>query len=164
MEGGRGYKIHLDRAGSCVQMVEVPSTALDMGNEEHHHGNWRASQDIQEMSPGRVSCLVTLQNSFPAPHCFVGESEGLGSCSNLCIVRYVMENLILLGINCDADYTGRYTGLSWCVVWAVCRVTWCWGDSQFVPNFETGADCGLTLIIWISRAEVDEKLWSGASC
>ena len=43
--GGRGYKIHLDRAGSCVLMVEVPSTALDMGNEEHHHGNWRASQD-----------------------------------------------------------------------------------------------------------------------
>ena len=51
MEGGRGYKIHLDRAGSCVQMVEVPSTALDMGNEEHHHGNWRASQDIKGMSP-----------------------------------------------------------------------------------------------------------------
>ena len=54
---------------------------------------------------------MTLHNSFLAPHCFVGESEGLGSCSNLCIVRYVMDNLILLGINCDADYTGRYTGL-----------------------------------------------------
>ena len=98
-------------------MVEVPSTALDMGNEEHHHGNWRASQTSRRCH--RRECLVTLQNSFAAPHCFVGESEGLGSCSNLCIVRYVMDNLILLGINCDADYTG----LSWCVVWAVCRVT-----------------------------------------
>ena len=35
--------------------------------------------------------------------------------------RYVMDNLILLGINCDADYTKRYTGdwrlgHGWCVV------------------------------------------------
>ena len=66
MEGGRGYKIHLDRAGSCVQMVEVPSTALDMGNEEHHHGNWRASQDITGMSPVPVE-RVPLHNSLQ-PH------------------------------------------------------------------------------------------------
>ena len=55
MEGGRGYKIHLDRAGSCVQMVEVPSTALDMGNEEHHPGNWRAQKTSRALQ-GRVSC------------------------------------------------------------------------------------------------------------
>ena len=49
----------------------------------------------------------------------------------------------------------------WCVVWAVCRVTWGWGASQFVPNFVTGADCGLTLIIWISRASWWEVVkWS----
>ena len=77
-----------------------------MGTGEHHKTSRRCHQG---------ECLVTLHNSFAAPHCFVGESEGLGSCSNLCIVRYVMDNLILLGINCDADYTG----LSWCVVWAV---------------------------------------------
>ena len=79
MEGGRGYKIHLDRAVSCVQMVEVPSTALDMGNEEHHHGNWRASEDITGMSQEE---RMALHNSLPASHCLVccGVSEGLGSC------------------------------------------------------------------------------------
>ena len=56
-EGG-DIKYILIGAESSVQMAEVPSTALDMGNEEHHHGNWRASQDIQEMSPGRVSCDI----------------------------------------------------------------------------------------------------------
>ena len=92
-------------------MVEVPSTALDMGNEEHHHGNWNGEHHKISRRCHQGECLVTLHNSFLAPHCFVGESEGLGSCSNLCIVRYVMDNLILLGINCDADYTGRYTEL-----------------------------------------------------
>ena len=42
-------------------MVEVPSTALDMGNEEHHHGNWRASQDIRRCHQGE--CLVTLHKT-----------------------------------------------------------------------------------------------------
>ena len=81
MEGGRGYKIHLDRAVSCVQMVEVPSTALDMGNEEHHHGNWRASRDITGMSPVPLG-RVALHNSLPALLYLVccGVSEGLGCC------------------------------------------------------------------------------------
>ena len=101
MEGGRGYKIHLDRAGSCVQMVEVPSTALDMGNEEHHHGNWRASRDITGMSPvGRVA-LHNSFNSLALPRIVLSAAVCLRAWDPaklcVCIVRNVMDNLILGG-------------------------------------------------------------------
>ena len=36
---GGDIKYILIGAESCVQMAEVPSTALDMGNEEPHPGN-----------------------------------------------------------------------------------------------------------------------------
>ena len=141
-------------------MVEVPSTALDMGNEEHHYGNWRAQNTSMRCLQGlQGECLVTvLHNSLWL--CIVLSVCLMAWNPVVSFARNVMDNLILLGINCDADYTRRYTGHGWCVVCV--GVTWCQGLSlcregapQFVPNFVTGADCGLTLIIWIS----EETCW-----
>ena len=58
MEGG-DIKYILIGLGACVQMAEVPSTALDMGNEEHHYGNWRAqntSMRCLQGPAGRLTC------------------------------------------------------------------------------------------------------------
>ena len=63
--GGRGYKIHPDRTGSCVQMVAVPSTALDMGNVKKSITIMGTGELRRHLGPWRGECLVTaLHNSF----------------------------------------------------------------------------------------------------
>ena len=85
--GGRGYKIHPDRTGSCVQMVAVPSTALDMGNVKKSITIMGTGELRRHLGPCRGECLVTaLHNSFVALHCFVGVSDGLESSPKLCKV------------------------------------------------------------------------------
>ena len=127
--------------------------SITMGTGELRTHPWDGSRALQG------ECLVTvLHNSLWL--CIVLSVCLMAWNPVVSFARNVMDNLILLGINCDADYTRRYTGHGWCVVCV--GVTWCQGLSlgregapQFVPNFVTGADCGLTLIIWIS----EETCW-----